>query len=104
MLKAAIKEEGVAGGETNPSLPGFFLGAGDIHATWHRSIRRRQTKNQTSPVRSSHLGDPNRAGGRPLSTQIDGSGEVQVSHNARRSIVLQVSPYAGSRAICSSRH
>jgi hypothetical protein len=25
-----------------------------------------------------------------------GSGEVQVSHNARRSIVLQVSPYAGS--------
>ena len=30
-----------------------------------------------------------------LSTQIDGSGEVQLSHNARRSIVLQVSPYAG---------
>ena len=36
-------------------------------------------------------------------TQNDGSGDLQVSHNARRSIVLRVSPTAGSGGVIEGR-
>src|SRR5271157_2712161 len=65
MPKAATKETGRAGGETNPSLPGIFWepktsGPPGIDRSGAGKPKR------SLPARSSHLGDPNRAGGKDL--------------------------------------
>ena len=66
----------------DPGRPWFVDGEG------------RHTRRTASPIHSFELARAGR--GADVLAPNDGSGEVQVSHNARRSTVLRVSPYAGS--------